>query len=190
MKVLVVGSIGRPHALRGEVRLRAFNPASPLWARGGSIDRELWLLPAGTIIEDADGAPVDVVDVSRPSPVGRWSVRPAGGDRLALALEGVADRTAAEGLGGRLVGVPIETLEAPGEDEFFFHDIPGWAVVTLGGEVVGHVVAAISTHIDILEVRPRGGGSTFYVPVIDDVVKQLDADGRRVVIDPIEGLLP
>lgn len=184
MKLVLLGVLGKPHGLRGELGVKAFNPDSPSWGPGA----EVLLVPPR-----AEGEPdVDVVDVS-PDDVHLVTVgglRQGGKGRHVVRLAEVSGRDQAEPLRGWRVMAPLEALEAPDEDEFFFWEMPGWQVETTTGEPVGRVVAATSTHIDLLEVRPTGGGPTFYVPMIGDVVKAVDRARRVVVIEPLEGLLP
>ena len=52
------------------------------------------------------------------------------GGALFARLEGVGDRTAAEALKGMYVGAPREALPVPAEDEFYWGDLIGLAVVT------------------------------------------------------------
>ena len=87
------------------------------------------------------------------------------------------------------VGV-VEGIKLGGEDEVFFYEVPGWQVVTLDGEAVGTVVRAVEGATDLLEIRPASGGPTFFVPFVDQIVREVDRDGGRVVIDALEGLLP
>ena len=182
MRLLLIGRVGRAHSLRGAVQVIPFRPDSPLW-RG---DGELYLIDAAAVGDE----PADVVEVPGATTRRVLSLRQGGKGRLLLTFEGVTDRTAADALRGTLVAVPVDELTAADEDEFYFHEVPGWEVATPSGEVVGRVVRAIEGSTDLLEVRPARGGATFYVPVVAALVLEIDRAGRRFVIDPIEGLVP
>lgn len=104
----------------------------------------------------------------------------------AVKLEGVADRTAAEGLVGAEVLAPREELGEAGEGRFFWADLEGLPVVTVSGEVVGKVTGLYATGAtDVLVVTGERGEKL--VPLAPYV--EVDLAGRRVVVDPPEGLL-
>ena len=81
-------------------------------------------------------------------------------------------------------------LRDPGlaEGEVFYHDLPGMQVFTLDGARVGEVSQVYELRpADLLEVRTERG--TVLVPFVEPIVRELDVAGRRIVIDPPEGLL-
>lgn len=188
MKLLLVGATTRPHGLAGALVLLAYHPASDLWSDPGQ--RTLYVLPPGTPYKDAQGRPRDVVEVEGAQPFHDWTVDRRAPDRWTLRLPGVTGRTAAESWTKRLLAIESEDLAQPQAGEFLFYEVPGWQVFTTAGELIGEVVRATHTHVDLFEVRPVGGGPTFFIPVIADVVKTIDRDEGRIVIDPIEGLVP
>ena len=75
------------------------------------------------------------------------------------------------------------------EGEFYYHEIIGCTVVTLDGTEIGKVTEIFETGAnDVWTVTPEKG-KPHYIPYIDDVVKEIDIDNKKIVIDPIEGLL-
>jgi 16S rRNA processing protein RimM len=104
----------------------------------------------------------------------------------AVRIEGVADRTAAEGLVGAEVLAPREELGDAGEDRHWWADLEGLPVVTVAGEAVGRVTGLYETGgIDVLVVTGEKGEKL--VPLAPYV--EVDLKGRRIVVDPPEGLL-
>ncbi len=104
----------------------------------------------------------------------------------AVRLEGVADRSAAEELVGAELLVPREKLGEAGEGRFFWADLEGLPVVTASGEAVGTVTGLYATGgTDVLVVTGERGEKL--VPLAPYV--EVDLAGRRVVVDPPEGLL-
>lgn len=104
----------------------------------------------------------------------------------AVKIEGVADRTAAEALVGAEVLAPREELGDPGEGRHFWADLEGLPVVTAAGEAVGRVTGLYETGgVDVLVVTGEGGEKL--VPLAPYV--EVDREGRRIVVDPPEGLL-
>jgi len=72
---------------------------------------------------------------------------------------------------------------------FYHHEIIGCQVVTIDGTEIGQVTEILETGAnDVWTVKPVTG-KLQYIPYIDDVVKEIDIDNNKIVIDPIEGLL-
>jgi 16S rRNA processing protein RimM len=104
----------------------------------------------------------------------------------AVRIEGVSDRTAAEGWVGAEVWAPREELGEAGEGSYFWADLEGLPVVTKAGEEVGKVTGLIETGgVDVLVVMgPRGERLVPLAPYVE-----VDREAGRIVVDPPEGLL-
>jgi 16S rRNA processing protein RimM len=120
-----------------------------------------------------------------PEPHRVLEARPQG--RLwAVRLDGIADRTAAEGWVGAEVLAEREALGEAGEGSWFWTDLEGLPVVTAAGEAIGKVSGFYVTGAaDVLVVTGERGEKL--VPLAPYV--QVDLEGRRIVVDPPEGLL-
>lgn len=96
--------------------------------------------------------------------------------------------TAAEALIGYEVCVCEEALPPAAHGEIYHYQLIGMTVVTTGGEPIGIIEEMMTTaSTDICVVR--AGGREHLIPMIADVVKAVDREGRRIVIDPLPGLL-
>ena len=116
------------------------------------------------------------------------SAAPHGRGLVLLELEGITDRTAAEALLRARVLVPATALPPLEAHEFYYHEIEGFRVETTDGRHLGEVAETFATGLnDVLVVR--GTGREYLIPVIADVVKTIDRDARRIVIEPLPGLL-
>jgi 16S rRNA processing protein RimM len=104
----------------------------------------------------------------------------------AVRVEGVDDRTAAEGWVGAEVLALREDLGEAGEDRFYWADLEGLPVVTVAGEAVGTVTGLFETGaVDVLVVTgPRGERLVPLAPYVE-----VDRRGGRIVVDPPDGLL-
>ncbi|MBP1685357.1 MAG: rRNA processing protein RimM [Deltaproteobacteria bacterium] len=164
--LIPLGQIVSTHATRGELRGRLYNPASTTLRRGSHV-------------------------VLRHGPASReWVVSAVRPHRhlMLLTLEGCDSMTAAETLIGHEICVPAADLPPAGADEIYYHELMGMTVVTNLGEEVGVVAAMMTTAIsDICVVR--AGGREYLIPMIAHIVKAVDRAGRRIVIDPLPGLL-
>jgi len=165
--VVAVGEIVAAHSLRGAVRVRAYQPPAPS------------LIPGREVLLD---------DGREPRPARVVSATPHGRGLVLVALEGVADRTAAEALIGRRILVRTTDLPAATTDEFYYHELEGFEVQTTGGTAVGTLQETFSTGLNDVWVV-RGAGREYLIPVIADVVRSIDREHRRVVIEPLPGLL-
>ncbi|HTD26624.1 MAG TPA: ribosome maturation factor RimM, partial [Candidatus Elarobacter sp.] len=76
----------------------------------------------------------------------------------------------------------------PAEDEFYYHEVVGFRVETTGGESLGAVAETFPTGLNDVWVV-RGGGREHLIPVVADVVRAIDRATRRIVIEPLPGLL-
>ena len=105
-----------------------------------------------------------------------------------LMLDGITDVNQAEALKGKNVFAAEDDLPPPAENEFYHRDVLGCEVFLTDGTRIGAIEDIIATGAnDVFVVR--GDGKEVLVPVIEDVVKEIDVASKRVVIDPIPGLL-
>ncbi len=166
--LVVVGRIGRPHGIRGEVTVEVRTDAPELRFAPGSVL---------------------VTDPVRPEPVVVAAVRWHSG-RLLLCPEGSHDRTGAESFRGLVLYAEVPDDEVPEDpEEFFDHQLRGLTVVDVSGAEIGVVDDVV--HLpgqDLLSVR-REGGREVLVPFVAEIVPTIDVAGGRVVIDPPPGLL-
>lgn len=113
------------------------------------------------------------------------------GDCLVMKMEDLNDRAEAEAVVGEVIGFRSADYDdprfpRPAEPAPFLY--VGLAVETLDGERIGVVqeVLVLPAH-PVLRVRRDSGEAL--IPVVPAVVRRLDRDGGRVIIDPIPGLL-
>jgi 16S rRNA processing protein RimM len=163
-----VASVVGAHALRGWLRVRPHQPPAPSLVPGAAV----WLDVAG-------GRRVATV----------VSVQPHGRGLLLVELDGLADRTAAEALVGATILVPVAALPPPGPGEFYWHEVEGFRVETADGTPVGRLAETFSAGPHDVWVVARPDGGEHLIPVVADVVRTIDRAGRRIVIDPLPGLL-
>jgi 16S rRNA processing protein RimM len=166
---LVVGLVGRPHGIRGEVtvQVRTDDPGRRFAA--GSV----------LATEPAARGPLTVLSC-------RWH-----SGRLLVSFAGSADRSDAESLTGILLVVDSAEVDAPEDpDEFNDHDLIGLDVLTTEGNLVGTVSDVLHHGQDLLVVRQaRGSAAEALVPFVAAIVPEVDIAAGRLIIDPPPGLL-
>jgi 16S rRNA processing protein RimM len=164
---VAVGSIVKPHGVRGELRVRLYNAESDV------------LLQVDTVRLRRQGQPDAHVNIR--------TARPASGGFLLIAFEGVDDRDAAEALRGVVLEVPRHALPPLDPGEFYVCDVIGAHAVLPDGTPIGTVVdfqSFPSTQVLVVE----HDGRRFDVPLVDDFVQSVDVDAKRVVISSLDGL--
>jgi 16S rRNA processing protein RimM len=110
------------------------------------------------------------------------------GKVLLMQLKGLTAVEDAEAYRGAAVYISKESLRREGGDEYFWYEILGLRVFLDTGEYLGCVSEIIPTGgNDIYIVRK--GKAEIHIPAVHDVVKEIDTEGRRLVISPMEGLL-
>lgn len=79
----------------------------------------------------------------------------------------------------------LQTLE---EGEFYYKDIIGAEVVTEDGLSIGNVKEIFETGANDVWVVKRQGKDDLLLPMIEDVIKEVDVDNQKITIDLLEGL--
>ncbi len=90
---------------------------------------------------------------------------------------------------GWLVKVDEESLADLDEDEYYYHEILGCTVVTAGGEKLGEIKEILTPGANHVWVVKRPKGRDLLLPVIDEVVLEVDVDNKQVTVELMEGLL-
>jgi len=104
-----------------------------------------------------------------------------------LRLEGCSDRTAAEKLRGRWLYIPVEEAMPLEEDEYYVHEVLGLRVETVADEFLGYVQEVIFTGANEVFVV-RKGDEELLIPVLDDVVLEIDRPRERILVALPPGL--
>ena len=107
-----------------------------------------------------------------------------------LRLEGIGDMESAGRLKLSVLKIEPENALPLGEREYYVRDLIGMGVFTEGGEEAGAVTNVLRTGAnDVYEVK-REGYADAYIPAVAEFVASVDVKARRMVIRPIDGMLP
>jgi 16S rRNA processing protein RimM len=171
---VVVGRVGRPHGVRGEVSVE---PRTDEPDRRFAVGSTLLVRRPG-----AGPAPAyDVVTVAS----ARWHQ-----DRLLVRFEELDDRTAAEAARGLVLTTTVSAGERPEDpEEYYDHQLVGLTVVTTDGREVGTVAEVLHSGAQDLLVVDREGRDAAMVPFVVALVPEVDLDGHRLVVSDRPGLL-
>ncbi len=170
---VVVGRLGKPHGLKGEVTVdvRTDEPA----------------------LRFADGA---VLEVERPrGSAATWRTLRVARTRwhqgvLLVTFEEIGDRTAAEAARGIVLHAQLPADARPEDpDEFYDHQLVGLDVVGTDGTALGTVSSVVHGGAqDLLGVKALDGRDTL-VPFVSALVPEVDLAAGRVVVDDRPGLV-
>jgi 16S rRNA processing protein RimM len=106
-----------------------------------------------------------------------------------LTFEGLENINDVVRFKGHILKVPKEQKVSLEEGEFFYRDIIGCSVFTVVGEELGKVKEILSPGAnDVWVVKRKGFGSDILIPYIPSVVKTVDIDAQKIMIEPLEGL--
>jgi 16S rRNA processing protein RimM len=172
---VIVGRIGRPHGIRGEVVIGVRTDEPDLRFAVGAT------LGVGRSLDD-DPLAGATLQVSAK----RWH-----SGQLLVAFAGITDRTAAAELTGSWLSVDSSQLPETGDpDEFRDYELIGLSVRTCAGDPVGVVTDVLHYGQDLLVVRREDEpGGEALIPFVKAIVPEVDIRAGVVVIDPPPGLL-
>ena len=174
---VVVGRIGRPHGVRGELSVE---PRTDEPERRFVVGTTLTTEAPGGGVPHGPGRPTSLqVEAVR------WHQ-----DKLLVRFAEINDRNAAEAARGLVLLVDVPLGEVPEDpEEFYDHQLVGLRVETTEGQVVGELAAIRhGAAQDLLVVhRPEGGEAL--VPFVEALVPTVDVAGGRVVVADRPGLL-
>ena len=171
---LVVGHVSKTHGTKGEVFVM------PLSDRMDEVfvpGRELAVEPSDDP-EDVEFEDEFVIEAVRAFKSG-----------VLVKFEGVETKEDADLLARRYLMIPASAAAPLEEGEVFYHQLIGLAVVTTDGQRVGSVQQIYENGpMQLLEVR-TGKGKPVLLPFTEPLVKHVDVEGGRLVIEPMPGLL-
>ena len=163
-KLILVGQIGGAFGVKGEVRITAFT-AEPM----ALMDYQPLL--------KADGTPALTLLSARPDKAG-----------VVAKVKEIATKEEADAARGQKLFVPRDRLPEPEEDEFYLTDLVGMEARELDDTAVGTVKSVQNFGAsDMLEIAPKEGGPTWYLPFTREAAPELHLkDGWLRIVRPTE----
>ena len=159
---LAIGVIVAPHGTRGEVRMQ-------IWTHFPEHIQEL-----KSVFLDEEERPRRL-----------RHVRMSGGLAV-LSLHGISSREAADELRGTVVRIDREQANPLEEGEYYHFELIGLDVFTEAGERIGSLAEIIETGAnDVYVVRDDDGKETLF-PALRQVVPEIDLEGRKIIVRPLD----
>ncbi|HEY9390918.1 MAG TPA: ribosome maturation factor RimM [Mycobacteriales bacterium] len=165
---LVVGRIGRPHGVHGDVVVDVRTDDPDARFAVGSV----------LVTDPTERGPLTVS-------AARWH-----SGRLLVRFEGVHGREDADLLRGTMLVVDSTDLPPIDDpDEFYDHELVGLTALLPDGSRLGEVTDVVHGAGGDLLVVARADGREALVPFVGAVVPTVDPAVGHLVVDPPEGLL-
>lgn len=183
---------------RGSARVEAAAPAEPDWGAMISVGRVA--RPhgnAGRVVVDPDTDFAEerfragnVLYVRRGGEIERLVLRDVRfhRGRPIVGFDGVETIPGAEALAKAEVRVPAGSLGRLPDGTFYYHELIGCRVATVGGRAVGTVVS-IEGGGEAHRLIVEDASTEVQVPLAAPICARVDPRERVIVVDPPEGLL-
>ncbi len=162
-----VGKIVNTHGIRGDVRVM---PTTDFVAERFAKGQDLYLQQAGE--------PLKLIVESARQHKGFILVKFVGYDNI-NDVQAFRDHEL------MVSGKNQQPLE---DGQYYYHQIIGLSVKTVDGEELGTIKEILSPGANDVWVVQRDGKKDLLLPVIDDVVKDVDLDAGEVTVELMEGL--
>lgn len=107
---------------------------------------------------------------------------------LRVSVEGVKSEKQADLMIGKSVYLPLDQLPKLDEDQFYFHEIIGFKVIDSVQGPIGTITGVNDASSQVLlEVEHKG--RQILIPLVDDLIQQLDKQQKQLYLSIPEGLL-
>ena len=162
---VIIGKFRRPHGIRGEIRMTVLTDFPEL------------IVPEQTIYAGERYHPYTIKGI-------RWH-----GEDMLVSLEELPDRTAVEIFRNIMVYMKGVDIPEPREGEYYIHQLVGLDVITDQDQKLGVIKEIILTGANDVYLVDTGSGKDILLPVIDEVVLDINHDEGFVLVHIIPGLL-
>ena len=159
----VVGRIARAHGIKGQVIVNLETDFP-----------EARFRPGATLFTERGELTLTTVRFQNGRPV--------------IGIAGVETMSDAEALAGTELRVPVGELAPLPPGTFYHHELVGCQVVTGRGDAVGTVERVEGT-MGGSRLVVAGGRGEILIPLATEICRSIDVAGKRIVIEPPEGLL-
>ena len=161
-QLIVVGRVVAPWGVKGEVKVEVMTDFPDRFSPGEEVH--------------IHGCPMNIEK-------SRWHK-----GRAILKLSTVDSVEAAEKLRGRWLEIPASKLRPLPQDQYYQFQLMGLEVWSTEGQHLGRIADIVPTGSNDVYVV-RGELGELLIPAIEDVVKSVELEKGRIVIELIAGLL-
>jgi 16S rRNA processing protein RimM len=160
---ILIGKIASAHGIKGDVKVLCY-----------ADDPDLLFQDTGLFTDATTDKRLVLSRKAKPKPT-----------LYIASVQGIADRNAAERIGGTLLYVEREALPALEDGALYHADMEGLEAVSTEGKVMGKVLRVQNFGAgDLLEIQ--GKKESYYIPFCAPYLVSVDMDARRVVLNEPE----
>jgi len=161
---LEIGKVTSPHGLKGALR---FMP----WCDDLSVFDTI------SNLYDKNGVKYSLLS---------WSIAK---NLIIICLDTIDTIDKAESLRNAIFEVERDEMPELPEGDYYLEDILGCEVVSITGERLGIISDWLDNGFQKVYIIKRAEGSDILIPAVDEFIKQVDIDNKKVVVELIEGLV-
>ncbi len=162
---LLVGRLGRPHGIRGEILMKVMT------------DFPERIQPGEIFFLGADHIPVTVTGIRHHN------------KGLLIGLDGFNSREAVAELSNKDLFVSVDDRPPLPDGEFYMHELIGMHVISDEGQSLGILAEIIETGANNVFVVRGEDGTEVLLPNTEEVVLEIDVGSKRMRVHLIEGLI-
>lgn len=167
-KMFNIGKIVNTHGIRGEVKVLRISDFEERFTKGETV-----------FVAKENEDPIELVIAGH---------RMHKGFEL-IHFEGLGNINDIEHFKGSKLQITEEQLTELDEHEYYYYEIIGCEVLTNAGEKLGTIKEILSPGANDVWVVKQPKGKDLLIPYIAEVVKEIDIEAKKIIIEPMEGLL-
>ena len=110
-------------------------------------------------------------------------------NNLLVKFVGIDSIEEAEKLKNLQIKIDSDNIGELEENEFYFHEIIGCEVFDENGKSLGEISEILTPGANDVWVIKSQNGKEILIPYIEDVVKKIDVENKKIDIEVMEGLI-
>ena len=110
-------------------------------------------------------------------------------NNLLVKFVGIDSIEEAEKLKNLQIKIDSDNIGELEENEFYFHEIIGCEVFDENGKSLGEISEILTPGANDVWVIKSQNGKEILIPFIEDVVKKIDVENKKIDIEVMEGLI-
>ncbi len=162
LEFIIIGQILAPQGIKGKLKVKVITDFPQRFAPSSTV----YINRQPVIIDSTEGHKGKVI----------------------IKLNTIDSIEAAQRLQGQPIEIHHSQVYSLPEGQYYHFQLIGLEVWTIQGELLGNITEVITSESNDNYVV-KGDGGEILIPAIEDVVKSIDLNKGRIVIEAIPGLL-
>jgi 16S rRNA processing protein RimM len=162
-----IGTIQRTHGVNGEFQVT--------WNNDFYLEEQ----NLESVFIEIEGIPI---------PFFISSIRSKGEDKALIKLDDVDDVNVANEFVGMKLLLPSDQIQT-NDDELLMSDLVGFTIISNHSQVVGKIIDYQEYQSNSVFTVIHQSGSELMIPAADDLIVEIDVEGKSVVMEIPDGLI-